>query len=452
MSKGLEAAMLRKALVLVLFLSFGVLPQSADARPRGLGAILGVITNPVGAILGAARHAGRHSVHHHRSYARSHSSAPAAAGVAAGAAATAASSTPNPEAPATTTAVASPEPPAPQTKPATSEPSDDKSALVAPAASPPAAQTAAASVGSDAAPIRTSAKSGKPGLRLGMVGPAVWPSAFEDVVGYALWPADYADRLRGHGIGDVLTTAFTPGSALVARAHTGSKGGEDNKSTTGSGTASGICANAAAAAPDWPADDIERALTLNDAQRDALNDLKTAMTTAAASIRATCRDEAAPVDRLRALQNTLWAVHDAALLIREPLAKVYDSLTDEQKKQFAASAQADPRAAGRGDMARLCGMPTEHALPVQQLDQSLHIDKPQRASLDTLQKKSFEMGQFLMASCLRPVPATPTERLDAAAGRLTAVIFAASNVNMALNDFTSALSNEQKAKLNTLRR
>ena len=60
------------------------------------------------------------------------------------------------------------------------------------------------------------------------------------------------------------------------------------------------------------------------------------------------------------------------------------------------------------------------------------------------------MGQFLMASCLKPMPATPAERLDAAADRLTAVIFAASNVNMALNDFTSQLNDEQKTKLNSL--
>ncbi len=60
------------------------------------------------------------------------------------------------------------------------------------------------------------------------------------------------------------------------------------------------------------------------------------------------------------------------------------------------------------------------------------------------------MGQFLMASCLKPLPATPAERLDAAADRITAVIFAASNINMALNEFTSQLSEEQKAKLNSI--
>ena len=85
-----------------------------------------------------------------------------------------------------------------------------------------------------------------------------------------------------------------------------------------------------------------------------------------------------------------------------------------------------------------------------QIEQTVRPNKAQRASLEALQKKSFEMGQFLMASCLKPIPATPAERLDAAADRLTAVIFAASNVNMALNDFTSQLSDEQKTKLNSL--
>ena len=153
------------------------------------------------------------------------------------------------------------------------------------------------------------------------------------------------------------------------------------------------------------------------------------------------------------MQNTLWAVHDAAQLIRAPLAKFYDSLTDEQKQKFAA-----PAAAAGGSRARraaatwrgcaTCRHPTD--APMRQIEQSLRPTKAQRASLEALQKKSFEMGQFLMASCLKPMPATPAERLDAAADRLTAVIFAASNVNMALNDFTSQLSDEQKTKLNSL--
>ena len=97
----------------------------------------------------------------------------------------------------------------------------------------------------------------------------------------------------------------------------------------------------------------------------------------------------------------------------------------------------------------MCDLPNS-AEALRQIEQSIKPTKPQKASLEALQKKAFEMGQFLMASCLKPMPATPAERLDAAADRLTAVIFAASNLNMALNDFTSQLSDEQKTRLNSM--
>jgi hypothetical protein len=152
------------------------------------------------------------------------------------------------------------------------------------------------------------------------------------------------------------------------------------------------------------------------------------------------------------MQKFALGVHDAAQLIRAR-REFYDSLTDDDRsRSSAAPPQAgEPCAMSRSDhgtdvrlastrLKRRCG----------RSKQSLRPTKAQRAPASRLQKKSFEMGQFLMASCLRPMPATPAERLDAAADRLTAVIFAASNVNMALNDFTSQLSNEQKTKLNSL--
>jgi hypothetical protein len=439
--------------VVVVLLAASFIPQSAEARPR-LDKIFSVLTNPVGAILGAGRHAGRRSAHHRRSYAgrsrsraavaASHSRAPAvaAASVAAGATAAAASAAPAPPGAVTRWPENVEQP---QTSPATGEPSDAKATPPTPA---PIQRTASAGQ-DESAPIPSAGTNAR---GMGMVGPAAWPTAFEDVIGYALWPKDYGERLRAHGIGDVLATAFTPGAALVARARPNRT--KEARSTVGSGGGgdSSICSTTVAASADWPAAEIERTLTLNDAQRGTLDELKTAIANAGARVRLTCRDDAAPVDRLRAMQNTLWAVHDAAQTIRAPLAKFYDQLSDEQKRQFAppVQAQADTRTASRSELMKMCGAPGNE-LPKQTTEQ-LHPTQPQRASLDTLQKKSFEMGQFLMASCLKPVPATPAERLDAAADRLTAVIFAASNVNMALNDFTSQLSAEQKAKLNALGR
>jgi LTXXQ motif family protein len=136
------------------------------------------------------------------------------------------------------------------------------------------------------------------------------------------------------------------------------------------------------------------------------------------------------------------------VLIRAPLAAFYDQLTDAQKAQFVtATALPDPRA-GRDAAARMCGM-SKLDVPMRQAERTLHPSGAQRASFENLQKKSFEMGQFLLASCLQPIPSTPTARLDASSNRLTAVIFATSHISVALNDFYNQLSPEQKTKFNS---
>ena len=91
-------------------------------------------------------------------------------------------------------------------------------------------------------------------------------------------------------------------------------------------------------------------------------------------------------------------------------------------------------------------MPKSSDWPIWQIERAMRHTQAQRASFDELQKKTSEMGQFLLASCLQPIPATPTARLDTAADRLTAVIFAANHVGLALNDFYHQLSEQQQAK------
>jgi hypothetical protein len=285
--------------------------------------------------------------------------------------------------------------------------------------------------------------------RLGLAGPLAWPTAFEDVIGFTLWPGEYGERLRGHGIGDVMSAVMVSSKDLMARVRGGvamTQGSKDDANTSGN-----VC-NIDPAAEQWPVSQIEQSLQLNDKQRDALKGLKIAFSEAAANVKAACRDEAsiAPVERLRAMQGTLWAIHDAVQGLRAPLAKFYDTLTDEQRQKFAApaSAQTDPRSMSPGQIARLCGAPPATGRQAQQAEQQLNLNKTERASLDAFQKKAGEMGQFLMASCLKPVASTPVERIDAAADRLTAVIFAASSVSLALNDFYNQLNEEQKSKFN----
>jgi len=49
-----------------------------------------------------------------------------------------------------------------------------------------------------------------------------------------------------------------------------------------------------------------------------------------------------PVQRLQAMQTTLWAVHDAAQQIRTPLGAFYATLSDEQKAQLRQIVQEKP--------------------------------------------------------------------------------------------------------------
>jgi hypothetical protein len=285
---------------------------------------------------------------------------------------------------------------------------------------------------------------------LGSAGPTAWPSAFEDVIGYALWPTDYGAALRSHGIGDVIETALAPSTTgNIATRRGAQQARADDKAMAPIG-----CTGWDVSSSDWPIAKISSIIEPNDAQKDALDQFKASINDAMSAVKSSCHDggSATPVERLRAMQTTLWAVHDAAQLVRAPLARFYDSLTDQQKQKLIASDAAAPARNGRADTAKVCDMPASLDAPVRRIDQTLRPTKAQHASLDGLQKKSFEMGQFLMASCLKAVPATPAERLDAAADRLTALIFAASNVNMALNDFTSQLNDDQKAKLNSLAR
>jgi hypothetical protein len=295
-------------------------------------------------------------------------------------------------------------------------------------------------------------------FHLGLVGPPTWPSAYEDIIGSVLWPKQFGPRLQMHGIGDVLAAIFSP-SGKVAASRQAELAGARIDAPRGSNEALGACESGTTAPPEWPAKQIEQSNALTDEQRAALKELKTAIGEGIAAIRATCREQPAPnpVERLRAMQHQLWAVHDAAVLIRAPLAKFYDSLTDEQKKQFIVeSPPADPQieagakraAISAQEFARMCGAPTANDWPVQHIVQALHPSDAQSESLELVQKKSFEMGQLLMASCVQPTPATPAGRLDAATDRLTALIFAASTIALAFNDFYGQLTSDQKERLN----
>ena len=74
----------------------------------------------------------------------------------------------------------------------------------------------------------------------------------------------------------------------------------------------------------------------------------------------------------------------------------------------------------------------------------------QQGAFDALKQAAKSAADNLQASCPTQVPQTPVARLDAVAKRLTAMIDAMKAVRPKLEAFYASLSDEQKARFNTM--
>jgi hypothetical protein len=85
-------------------------------------------------------------------------------------------------------------------------------------------------------------------------------------------------------------------------------------------------------------DRLEKVVRPTDAQRGALDELRTAAARAAQILRDACPVETPgnPPERLAAMQQRLGAMLDAASMVRPALQSFYGSLTDAQKARFNA--------------------------------------------------------------------------------------------------------------------
>lgn len=300
--------------------------------------------------------------------------------------------------------------------------------------------------------------------KLGRTGPLAWPTAYEDVLGYTFWPADYATRYRQHGFGDIVRTLIGPLDLTGPVVSQATSRTETTGSGDGNAVASPGCADEKAAQTNWPAEQIGQTMQLLPAQHDALDTLRVATSNAIKSVKASCHDDAtlSPRERLSAMVDRLWAVQNAGVRIRAALQAFTDTLTDEQKAKFNPPApdqrQGDAKGANstNGPMGRQYQACAAQAADAErfrkQIQQTVATTDAQRASLEALSRTSSNMAKLLMASCAQPVPKTPLARLDAANGRLTTMNFAATTMQVALNDLYGQLNEEQKTKFDGLGR
>jgi hypothetical protein len=104
----------------------------------------------------------------------------------------------------------------------------------------------------------------------------------------------------------------------------------------GMGGMGAVCDPRGAGLAEWRMERIERLITPNEAQRAALNDLRTASTKAAEIIAAACPREfpSSATARLELMEKRLDAMQQAIKTVRPAFDAFYATLNDEQKARI----------------------------------------------------------------------------------------------------------------------
>src|SRR5580704_16356321 len=157
----------------------------------------------------------------------------------------------------------------------------------------------------------------------GWVGPLFWPFAYYDIYDYAMWGYGYDDPFWDYGYGDIYAGLFSPyGYDDLAGYLPQGGGGPQASIQQPSGTSAQaavsdqlaqMCGEDSRDIAGLPIDQIQQAITPNDAQRAALDDLANASVKAAQDIRAACPTQialTAPA-RLAAMQQRIEAMISA---------------------------------------------------------------------------------------------------------------------------------------------
>jgi LTXXQ motif family protein/pentapeptide repeat protein len=298
-------------------------------------------------------------------------------------------------------------------------------------------------------------------FHIGWIGPWFWPYAYGDFFYFALWPWDYwyYDPFWAYGWGDIYDAVFFPYSYddYVQGPRAPERMARLKQGITQS------CNEEAGEVTGWPIDQIQAAVEPDQRQGPLLDDLGNAIVKASDEIRAHCQTNIAftPTGRLDQMHDRLGALVDGVNIVSPALSGFYDSLSDEQKARFNNIAPRTSRTARHGqaapgDLTRLniqdqcdAGM---MAWPTDQIDRVVRPDEAQRAKLQVLQSAASQAADTIKTACPANVPPTPPARLAAVGQRLGAMLRGVETMQPALADFYNSLSDDQKARFNSMGR
>jgi hypothetical protein len=307
------------------------------------------------------------------------------------------------------------------------------------------------------------------GIVLGFIGPLFWPYAYDDFVDYTFapyaydtfWPYAFDDVYAGI-YGGYAPEYYGPEDAY---AYAGSAASQSSyaraaatNATSGPGAAGGsdrICSSQAAGITDFSIQKIAQQVNPDEKQQALLDDLKASSTEAVKVLQAACPMElpSTPTGRLAEMRARVDAMLKAVQIVRPALEKFYASLSDEQRERLNALDQGQQTASTRpAEIDRLCKRreATAHALPIERIERSLHLNADQDAALKELDQTTAKAADLMQTNCQPAQTLTPTGRLAAMENRLSAMSQALHMTENALNKFYGALSDEQKAQFDRM--
>jgi hypothetical protein len=295
-------------------------------------------------------------------------------------------------------------------------------------------------------------------FHIGWIGPLFWPFAYGDFFYFALWPWDYwwYDPFWAYGYGDIYQAVFFP---YGYDDYVQGPRAPERMARLKQGIVQS-CNEEAGEVTGWPIDQIQAAVQPDQRQSQMLDDLGNAIVKASDEIRSHCQTNIAftPTVRLSQMHDRLGALVDSVNSVSPPLSAFYDSLSDEQKARFDHIAPRAPRhgQAAQGDLttATIRGQCNAGmmAWPTDQIDRVVRPDEAQRAKLQALQSAAAQAADTIKAACPADVPPTPPARLAAVGQRLAAMLQGVETMQPALADFYNSLSDDQKARFNSMGR
>ena len=214
------------------------------------------------------------------------------------------------------------------------------------------------------------------------------------------------------------------------------------------------CTGLALGVTNLPIDQIRQTVHPTADQKAALDDFSAASSQASDIIKSSCPSAVplTPIGRLDAAGQRLQATIKAIQVVRAPLERFYQELSDEQRQRFNAMSSSTGGGPSGGNLAAACSQQGGSFidLPVQRIEQVVQPTAQQQSAFDDLKKATQNARDQLQSSCPTAVPLSPVARVDTVETRLTAMADAIKSVRPDLLNFYASLSDEQKARFNTM--